>query len=284
MSLKSFYYKQEDKYFNFLDNLEKKGLNLYKIVDPLEKNGIPTFAIFNLIILAIIVLLVFSIVGHSSMQSSKAAFSFMDSTNNPISNSTFILSFGDFNKSVTTNDQGIANVIGLQKKVYSLRLIDETYNLDRPTTIDASENKTFDIYLSKIIHTVSKTIYFKKNGELLSNDLVVSKITCTDNNNYSKENVTVQGGTLTLDDVPADCGTLEPIIGSNTDILNNSENLGVDNTQKTQEVATINLSAAETLKGSLVISVVDSELETPDRKSTRLNSSHTDISRMPSSA
>ena len=90
MGLKEFYYKLEDKYFAMLDNLEEKGINLYKLVDPLEKNGIPTFPIFIILILAIIGLIiflllpVFGITGGTTRNSS----SVLDETNDPISDTT----------------------------------------------------------------------------------------------------------------------------------------------------------------------------------------------------
>ncbi|MFW5902278.1 MAG: MSCRAMM family protein [archaeon] len=46
ISLKNFYYKIEDKWFAGIDKLDKKGFPAYKMIDPLEKRGIPSLPVF----------------------------------------------------------------------------------------------------------------------------------------------------------------------------------------------------------------------------------------------
>ena len=46
MGLKDAYYSLEDKWFALLDWLEAKHINLYGIVDPLEKRGVPSLPVF----------------------------------------------------------------------------------------------------------------------------------------------------------------------------------------------------------------------------------------------
>jgi hypothetical protein len=45
MGLKDIYYSLEDKWFDFLDNLQSKGIPVYSVVDPLENHGIPSMAV-----------------------------------------------------------------------------------------------------------------------------------------------------------------------------------------------------------------------------------------------
>ncbi len=57
IALADIYYKIEDKWFDLLDWLEAHGLPVYKIVDPLEKRGIPSLPVFvalSLILLYVI--------------------------------------------------------------------------------------------------------------------------------------------------------------------------------------------------------------------------------------
>ncbi|MCD4740340.1 thrombospondin type 3 repeat-containing protein [archaeon] len=54
MGLDETYAKLEDKYYAFLDGLEKKGIPIYSIVDPIEHAGIPSLPLFvGLVILLI---------------------------------------------------------------------------------------------------------------------------------------------------------------------------------------------------------------------------------------
>ena len=57
IAILDFYYKIEDKWFNFLDFLESKHIPIYKIVDPMEKAGIPSLPIFVAFVLILIYLL-----------------------------------------------------------------------------------------------------------------------------------------------------------------------------------------------------------------------------------
>jgi len=52
--LADIYYKIEDKWFDLLDWLEAHGIPVYKIIDPLEKRGIPSLPVFVAILLILI--------------------------------------------------------------------------------------------------------------------------------------------------------------------------------------------------------------------------------------
>lgn len=62
ISLADFYYKIEDKWFDLLDWLEAHHVPVYKIVDPLEKRGIPSLPVFVAFLLILIYVL-FSLLG-----------------------------------------------------------------------------------------------------------------------------------------------------------------------------------------------------------------------------
>lgn len=57
IAILDFYYNIEDKWFDFLDFLESKRIPIYKIVDPMEKVGIPSLPIFAALVLILIYLL-----------------------------------------------------------------------------------------------------------------------------------------------------------------------------------------------------------------------------------
>jgi len=253
MGLKSFYHKLEDKYFNFLDKLESKGINLYKIIDPLEKKGVPTFAIFSLIFIAAIVLILFAIFGNSAVvMSDGVTFTFMDSTQNIISNQNIKLKFDDDTKLLETDDYGVANVTGLEKRKYTIDVVGDTYSLESPIEIDLLEKENWNIYLKSNLKEFSKTLIFKKNNESYSIPFTIDEIKCSENTNYIKEEVYVTNGSLTLDDVPSNCGLIDV---SFSNYVYTSMDLEVTEDQKTGVIYLSSSSSQE--YGGLVISVKD---------------------------
>ena len=55
MGLRDFYYSLENKYYGLLDKLDKNGIKVYKVVDPIDK-VIPSFVLvilFGLLLVGI---------------------------------------------------------------------------------------------------------------------------------------------------------------------------------------------------------------------------------------
>ncbi len=258
MGLRSFYYKQEEKYFKWLDNLEKKGINLYKIVDPLEKKGIPTFFVFNLIILLLILFLVYLFIGSSPVTDDSYTLRFTDSFNNPIPNETIRVMFGDTEKLLVTDEMGISTVTGVKKESLSFAINSDKYSLETPLSVNFNTQNNYNVYLASKTGFFSKTINFKSNNELFTSPLTVSEITCSENSNYLKTNLITNDGTLTLSDVPTDCGYLNILINSPT--INTTESFLVDNDNTVKEV---NLSFQESRKGNVSLRFLDKDLKTP---------------------
>ena len=51
-SVRSAYFGLEDKYYNFLDWLDGKGIPVYTVVEPMDK-VLPSFIVFSVLFLAI---------------------------------------------------------------------------------------------------------------------------------------------------------------------------------------------------------------------------------------
>ena len=83
--LSGLYTKLEDKYFDVLDFLDKKGIPVYKYSDFFEKRGIPSFVVTVAIIVVIlaIVILAFTYQGGSV---SELTMSLKDADGNPLAN------------------------------------------------------------------------------------------------------------------------------------------------------------------------------------------------------
>jgi len=264
MTLKAFYHRMEDRYFNFLDRMEKKGINFYKIVDPLEKRGIPTFAIFWLIILAVLVLLGIVIAGQFTAPSSSndLVFTFMDPSENLISNQSLDINLSGTIKSIATDSYGVTKVKGMQNGLYSLSLIGSKYLIDTPSDITVTtSNKSFTIYLSEKVAAYSKTIYFKSKatGEQILTSIAIESVTCTNNSNFIKESFTVVDGSYTLNNIPSDCGQLEVTFVNNNSTQEND--LTINNLNRTGEIFLEGV--GDNLRGDVTISILDEELNIP---------------------
>ncbi|MFW5902280.1 MAG: hypothetical protein ACOCTT_00115, partial [archaeon] len=60
MGLREIYYRVEDKWFETIDSLDKRGIPSYKAIDPLERRGIPSLPVY---IAILIILLYFAVPG-----------------------------------------------------------------------------------------------------------------------------------------------------------------------------------------------------------------------------
>ncbi len=63
MSLKEIYYNLEDKWFEMIDFLDRKGIPSYKAVDPLEMRGIPSLPVYLIIFILLLGFAVPGLVG-----------------------------------------------------------------------------------------------------------------------------------------------------------------------------------------------------------------------------
>lgn len=223
MGLKEFYYRLEDKYFATLDKLEEKGINLYKLVDPLEKNGIPTFPIFIILVLAIIALIIYLLLPVLGITGGPqgTAVQFLDETNSPFSNITLKTKLNGQTKTIETDSEGYFYFKDLSKdSTYVLKLADSKYLfLNREEyTIDPSK-KSQIVHLKEGAFSTTKTILFKtQSGEAITSELNV-EFSCL-GTDYAKTAI-VKGGSHTLNDIPTNCGTLSVTVNNRSDYETN---------------------------------------------------------------
>ncbi|MFA5745845.1 MAG: hypothetical protein WCX82_01050 [archaeon] len=230
MGLKEFYYNLEDKYFEMLDNLEEKGINLYKLVDPLEKNGIPTFPIFSVIILALFALIIFLLLTSFVIkdQPNGTTIRFVDDTSNSLSEIALKATLDDQPRNLLTDKDGYVYLEGLDKtKIYDLKLVDSVYMLTNNQefiSIIPEKEGGYLVNLERTQNTTTKTISFKtQSGSLLTSELDVT-FSCT-TNDFEKE-VIVTSGEYTLNNVPKNCGSLEVYVAGRNDYEVNISDIG----------------------------------------------------------
>jgi hypothetical protein len=257
MSLKDFYYKLEDGYFKFLDNLEKKGIKVYKVIDPIEKAGIPTYPIFLVIFLGILALIIFSIFQYNPLIQSEneLVLIFHNQSNEPIVNTniSFKLNNIDYNKK--TSEKGEIKIKDLDfEKEYNILLDDSKFSFaNEAPSLNLIENKIYNFILKEKTNSFSKKIIFKtKNNELITDVLTVS-FSCSGNLDYSTSS-TVVNGEVNLDDIPIDCGLLIPSISHSNYNTDNQSGL-----ESISGVGEIYLSELEDEFGNINVSVLDFE-------------------------
>jgi hypothetical protein len=210
MSLKKLYFSLEDKYFQFLENLEKKGINLFKIVDPLEKKGIPTFPVFSIVLLGIVVLillLIFKPITTTSQD--QLNITFFDEQNNLVANQEISFYLGTDKYTRRTDSQGYIKISNLQENNYLFSLEDPNYNLETESvSINLLEKRNYSINIQEKEKEIDKEIIFKKeDGTIIQEDFQAVLI-CSQNPSFDAGVLNVVEGRVVVRDVPTDCGML----------------------------------------------------------------------------
>lgn len=220
MGLKEFYYKLEDKYFGMLDHLEEKGINLYKLVDPLEKNGIPTFPLFllfNLAVIALIIFLLLPLFGVTGA-SQGTGIRFVDETANPISETSLKLKIDGKINNLETDKDGFIYLKNLEKvNKHTLNIIDEKYIFsENRESYEFLANEKLSIALTEGAFSTTKTILFKtKSGDLYTSQ-ITAEFSCTGTDAFVKT-IVVTDGKCELEEIPTNCGSLDVDIKETSD-------------------------------------------------------------------
>ncbi len=259
MSLKKLYYKLEDKYFEFLENLEKKKINLFKIVDPLEKKGIHTFPIFSLIFLGIIILVLLLIFKPiSTTAEDQLNISFYDEQNNPISNQELTFYLGTDQYTRRTDNKGFVSLGDLSNISYELLLDDPNYQTAEDLIqINLLDKKNYSVTLQEKQKEITKEVVFKKEDNTAITEPFNVSFYCT-NVSFETGSLEVIDGKVIVPNVPIDCGELKFSIISPS--INNKYTISHQSSlDSTTSLGEIYFSDIEQEFGSLEIVVLDSE-------------------------
>lgn len=260
MSLKSIYFNLEDKYFQFLENLEKKGINLFKIVDPLEKKGIPTFPIFSIILLGIIVLILLLIFKPTStIPQDQINFTFLDEQNNPVVNQELSFYLGTEKYTRRTDSKGFVSILNLHENNYLFSLDDPNYNLEiESISLNLLEKRNYSINIQEKEKEVNKEIIFKKeNGTTVQETFKVT-FSCSENI-FESGVLEVIDGKIIVQNIPLDCGILQPRFHSRPESLQDYEIRDDFYLSPTTTVGEIFLSQTKDEFGNLKVTIRDNE-------------------------
>ncbi len=256
-ALKSLYYKAEDKYYAILDYLGRAGIPVYKVVDAIESQNIPSFPVAIVFSIVVLVALVFVLTNGLALifpPQSSLTIIVQDSDGIEVNNAivTLILPSGEMIGPEETDSEGKALFTVPLNQLISIEVQKEDYE-------PAAEEFTADesvierlVILEAAVQMISKTIHFYRQGttELIDEDVTVF-FSCSQNSEFS-ETATAVGGVIEID-VPSNCGslTLLPQGGYNT--TDDSFDVGSGSTYS------VYLAGTEVGKGTVVVEVKDSE-------------------------
>ncbi|MBS3063294.1 MAG: carboxypeptidase regulatory-like domain-containing protein [Candidatus Diapherotrites archaeon] len=253
MGLKDLYYKLEDAYYGFLDKLDKAGIPVYSLIDPIEAQNIPSFPIVLGLLLVVLGVAGWFLLGAVAPGESTLSLSVVDEEGNPLGNAIVTVKVaGKDSFVVNTSETGLVEVrvpvnqaVELTAKKDEFETVQELFTAKEPRASHA-------ITLKSAAKEILKTVKFLKAG---TNELVTGEITvrfsCGGNSSFNQTKTT-SNGRLDLS-VPKDCGILyaSPLNGFKT------ENDSID--LSTAETAEVFLDAPTQDAGALTVSVLSSD-------------------------
>src|SRR3989338_1887538 len=252
-ALGDLYAKLEDKYYDFLDSLDKAGIPVYKVLDAVEGANIPTFPIAVILGLVIIGAIIFVASGMLLPSQSTLTVVALDSSGASIINAPVTLELSGGNLSGTTNNSGEAEFRVPKNEEFTIAVSKEPDFAEKTQKFTAvADAETATITLARKSTTVSKTVNLLVEGS--SNQLVNKEVSVSflcSAATYS-ETRTTSNGTISIQ-VPNDCGTLYATPG-NGFTSTSSAGFNVTGTSPIE----IFLSEEPQGKGNIIVSVADS--------------------------
>ncbi len=207
MALGDFYKGIEDKYYNFVDWLDGKGLNFYPVIDKIEEHNIPSFPIA---VLALVLIIAGIAIGISMLVIPQTGITFavLDEDGIAVEGAQIL---------VTTNSGiELGGVTGVDGRVTIVipagsaeaEISKEGY-ANEIVSLEVLGMTEEEVLLKSETTVLSKTIQLMKSGtsQLLDEDISV-RFTCSDPEASGFDEIKVSsGGTIALD-VPGNCGSL----------------------------------------------------------------------------
>ncbi|MEW6295805.1 MAG: hypothetical protein AB1467_05970 [Candidatus Diapherotrites archaeon] len=249
MGLKEFYHSIEDAYYGLMDQLDRAGIPVYKIIDAIEAKNIPSFPFFLLFVIIVLCGLYF-FVAVPMLGPSMNSFSLVvASDKGPIENAVVKLQVDDNITTYVTDDKGKVSLTITKGKGFQLTISKEGFE-EKTQTFSANESGA-TITLKGQTKTVTVRLLKAGTSEIISQDVSVS-FYCSGNSDYYKTE-TSSDGVIELADVPYDCGT----------ITADSRELSCTDCSfdSSDSSSSIYLQEEEQGKGTVTLSVQDENLE-----------------------
>ncbi len=197
----NFYRKIENKYYDLMESIDGKGIPVYKVIDFIEERNIPSFPVFIVFILALVLGIGFLLSGF--LQPTVLVSVSGNGQKISLANVELVVD-GEIFSSGTTDESGNVLLVAPSEKNFSIQVSKAGFE-DKTLRGLLSDGSTVDVELLEKIG--SRIISFKddETGALIEQDLVVT-FYCSDSD-FETTRV-LSDGTIELENVPGDCGTL----------------------------------------------------------------------------
>lgn len=206
MGLKEIYSGIEEKYYNFMDGLDKTGIPVYKVIDFFESKNIPSFPLFTVFILLLIGGTAFLLTGGAGLIETTTQFELTVKEGSiPLEEASLTYTFKEEEKTVKTDDKGKAVLEVIAGKDFTVTAEKTGYKKKAETFNTSKEKKGIIVLVSSLLEPI-KVQLLGKGNELLTEEITV-RFNCTENFEWN-ETITISTGTAELNEVPVDCGTI----------------------------------------------------------------------------
>ncbi|QQR93108.1 MAG: carboxypeptidase regulatory-like domain-containing protein [Candidatus Iainarchaeum archaeon] len=271
MGLKEFYHAIEDKYYAGLDWLDAHGIPVYRVVDAIEAQNIPSFPVAMLVLVLLLGGIWFALSGNLGAGNSLTV-TVIDGTQTPISGARVELSGDNFlGQSLLTDARGKVTFSGIPAgTLLTLNATKDDYQFrSTSVTLDAGENVA---RLTGIATPRNKSValqLYQSGTTQAFSDVVELQFTCPEDSTFSETRV-VSNGRITLEDVPSECDTLNV---TSSDVRVQLQN-GVIDTTAAQPL--LYLSLAQQGNAELQVTIVGSDALPIEGIEVVLNSAYGD--------
>ncbi|HLD58567.1 MAG TPA: carboxypeptidase regulatory-like domain-containing protein [archaeon] len=252
MALKDLYYRMEDKYYALLDWLDKKGINLYPIVDAIESKNIPSFPIMLLILILIIIAAVFLVSFLIFPAQAGVIFLVQDASD------TTALEGAKITVSAAGNSLNFFTADNGEKEIFiplgsaDITVSKEGYKTQTKTiTVSAGMDKQiFNMLIAAQMLSRTIQIMNDRTSSLLLQPVSID-LSCSNSEADYAETKTTSNGKIDIQ-VPENCGNLIAVPSAGFTSTQNS----LDITETTMQLF---LDAAVTEKGTVNAIIKDSQ-------------------------
>lgn len=247
--LKEVYFSWEDRYYDFLDSLEERGLPVYKVIDPVDK-VVPSFAVVLLIGFLVLVGLLSVLVGML-LPAGEFRVSVVDDTGSGIPDVTVKARIAEKEMEATTDNLGDAKVKAAKGDKVELVAEKEGYQTKREEVVVSEDVFKAGVILTMLgqqVGATTRTIrLLDKLGQPVLETVTLS-FSCANPYATAPEDITVSNGEATVS-VPADCGKLSANVNDSARFKDiQSYELG-------EGLQTIYLEAEEEAQGTINVDV-----------------------------
>lgn len=253
--LKDFYFACEDKWYAGLDFLDRHGLPVYKVIDPIDKK-IPSFAVFAFLLLLGLAFFFFSFGGLIQGQNVTVQFQVVDEESSPLPNVPIAFSFLGTEITKTSDSEGTIELSVPEGTKINYEVDLDKYEIVKKS-VSASANTIEVIQLAELqSDTLTKTIKLVNEvGQPILGSAELD-FTCATAYGTPPSGISGTGGTFTV--TPnADCIPLSVTIHAEGFEDVQSYPLTAD-----KDVYSIVLSEKTIKDASIVVTVKDSQNKT----------------------